>query len=369
VKYAGLSGVLMGIGTLVRASALLLPVFAIALNSPICRKGTFFRNAAVLFAMYGFVLTPWILRNWILYRHFTPTTLVVGASLYEAVGPNADGGPMMDRIDWRSLRAGHLGEYEGNKALRDKAVHCIREDPIRIAQLAVVKFARFWNPFPNARAYRDFRFKIISAIAVIPVFVLAVTAWVFCRPDTKVLLAFVSPVLYYSLLHAVFVGSIRYRFPIMPLLMVMASATMVSFFKSGPALYRRKKNRRRLFVALAFVFLCVGLAAFYVIHISAPRIVRSKAEIYLSNTLGRRVVIDDIHPGLLHSSVQGLSIYPEDSDSDQPEIHVDCVFLSFRFLPLLKGKLIPSRIEVFNLYAVIAGGMVRIPFGVCTMYC
>ncbi|MFW6162839.1 MAG: ArnT family glycosyltransferase, partial [Planctomycetota bacterium] len=223
-RAAGVAGLALGLGTLVRAS--LLPgVFFLTAAWVVLRrfaKGAV-GGAALMVLVFAATMTPWVVRNWRASGgHFVPTTLRAGPSLYEALNPRADGGPMMDRIDWGRGTEG-LSEYEANRLWQRRAIEWAKENPGRALALAGRKLARFWNPVPNAP---EFRTPLLSvAIAVPYLLVLALAAaglrdW-WRRPEVHLIL--VLPVLYHALLHAVFVSSIRYRMPVMPLIIVLAA--------------------------------------------------------------------------------------------------------------------------------------------------
>jgi len=92
---------------------------------------------------------------------------------------------------------------------------------------ALVKLARTWNPFPNVAEHRSGRSAWAGAIYSLALFVLAFVGalrlWRNRRGQLALLLA---PVLYFSLVHMVYVGSVRYRVPLMPLLAVVGCAAI-----------------------------------------------------------------------------------------------------------------------------------------------
>jgi hypothetical protein len=76
---------------------------------------------------------------------------------------------------------------------------------------------RYWSPGPNAA---EFRWPIISWGMVafsLGVYFLAVVGIGAMKQRGLVLVVSLAPVFYFMVLHAVFVSSIRYRIPAMPL--------------------------------------------------------------------------------------------------------------------------------------------------------
>ena len=224
-RAAVTAGVFLGLAVLVRSSLLLFPLFCAPFWLLAARRR---HRALALGASAGGVMriiqVPWVWRNYRVFGRFIPTTLQVGESLYEANGPGADGGPRMDRIDWVAERGGApMSEFDNNAFFRAKAVKWIRERPAEFVRLAFIKLARFWNPVPNAPGYRSFKFVAAGLLFYVPVVGLAILGAVTAAVSWRRLVFILLPVLYYSCLHMVFVGSIRYRTPVMPFVMVFSA--------------------------------------------------------------------------------------------------------------------------------------------------
>jgi hypothetical protein len=133
---------------------------------------------------------------------------------------------MMQRIDWGDGTEG-LSEFEKNRLWRQRAIDYALANPGRVVVLAVRKLARFWNVVPNERRLRH---PVTMAVLGIPYLLVIVLACVgaarwWRRPE--VALTVILPVVYYSLLHLVFVSSVRYRIVVMPLLIALAGVGAV----------------------------------------------------------------------------------------------------------------------------------------------
>jgi len=223
--WAGAAGLLVGLTTMTRSSFLLLPLFVLPFwLIAVPRRSVAVRWALVVCGMVV-VLCPWVWRNHRLFGRFIPTTLQVGESLYEANNPNADGGPMIDRIDWEAV-AGHrdLDEYEWDRFFRDEALRYMRAHPGRTAGLAFVKLGRFWNVMPNHPSLRRSPLVVVAGlVSYVPLLVFGAYGLFRLGRRWRCVLVLLAPIPYYSLLHMVFVGSIRYRTPVMPFLMIPAA--------------------------------------------------------------------------------------------------------------------------------------------------
>jgi 4-amino-4-deoxy-L-arabinose transferase-like glycosyltransferase len=225
------AGFIGAAGTLVRPSWLLAtPFSAIALL--LVRRRRAAAVAGVMLAAFALGMAPWCLRNWRVTGHLVPTTLWVGASLYDGLNPRADGSSRMDFMD-RPADFGldptlvQMNEWEQDCYLREQAIAYARSHPGRVLQLAAIKFARFWNPLPNAAEWQSAAARIASLASYGPVLVLAVIGvWrLRRRPTTLALLA--GPVLYFAAIHLVFVSSVRYREAAMLPVLGLAAAAIV----------------------------------------------------------------------------------------------------------------------------------------------
>jgi len=239
------AGLLFGIATLVRASALLVLPFAFLAAVLAGRKR--FRPSSepaparvievFAVAVLGLLLAlaPWGIRNYRRFGALVLTTLQTGESLYEGCSPYATGGPAWHLVDWEGEGGGtRRSEYENDRFWRRKAVDWIRRNPGRFLYLALVKEARFWNPIPNNRAFRTPFCVTVSLVSYGPVLVLAILGVARSRRRWRRGLVLLSPVVYYALVHAVFVSSIRYRTPVMPFLMCFSGFALATLVRGRP---------------------------------------------------------------------------------------------------------------------------------------
>jgi hypothetical protein len=91
-------------------------------------------------------------------------------------------------------------------------------------RLSLVKITRTWNPVPNVEQYQSAAVRLVSAAWTIPVYALAAIGLVFLvRRDRWLAVAMVAPAIVILLMHAVFVGSVRYRLPAMPFLEILTA--------------------------------------------------------------------------------------------------------------------------------------------------
>ena len=111
-------------------------------------------------------MAPWWVRNYSITRKFVPTTLQVGASLYDGWHPNASGSSdenmafsikfMQEQMDEDAMLATQgvpldsTLEWRIDHRLQKAAWTWARENPSDVLKLGLVKFRKTWTPIPVA---------------------------------------------------------------------------------------------------------------------------------------------------------------------------------------------------------------------------
>ena len=209
------------------------------------RQRTFYALSVIALAFF-LGMAPWWVRNHSVFGEFVPWSTMGGFTLYESFSEQADGGPNNDKIvfpkTWlfylrvlnheaEALRLTKIdaGEAErlADQELKDQASAWMRANPGRCAALVMRKLERTWTPLPNWLGAQAWHYKLASAGTYIPVIALMLYAvWAYRHRWRDVYLLLV-PALYIACLHSIFMGSIRYRLPAMPCLMILAAAGLV----------------------------------------------------------------------------------------------------------------------------------------------
>jgi 4-amino-4-deoxy-L-arabinose transferase-like glycosyltransferase len=231
-------GVFAGLATLMRPSWLLFvpfaAVIAVALGP---QRGKHIALIASMIAGICLTMAPWWIRNYHVAGRFVPTSLQVGASLYDGLRPTATGASSMAFVphfvaEQRVADAQPLADTRGlfedrlDKRMRDAALAWARQNPGRVLNLAAIKFSRMWSFVPNAAEFQSTALRLILAASYTPIILLAaIGAWRYARTAWPYLLL-VLPALYLTCLHVIFVSSIRYRQPAMLPLIVLAAGVL-----------------------------------------------------------------------------------------------------------------------------------------------
>ncbi len=189
-------------------------------------------NAVLMMVGLGAVMFPWALRNHRVTGHWVMTTLWVGPSLYDGLNPNATGDSDMTFIRTDDLTV-RLSEYEVDQHYRQKAWQFVAENPVRTIELAFVKLARFWKPWPNAAQFQSGWLRAGICLSSVLMIVLAVRGWWVSRGDVWPTILTVGPILYFAAIHMIFVSSLRYRLPTEYPLCLLVAVGITSWFQSG----------------------------------------------------------------------------------------------------------------------------------------
>lgn len=216
-----LGGVLLLCVMLRPSSAVLAPMAAAAVA--VCRR---MDRAGVVAGIISLVvvvlgLVPWAARNHAVIGQWRWLTTRGGISFYDGFQPGATGASDLAHTKVMPEVKG-LGEVEWDRYFQRQAWSAIRQDPGRAIGLAWPKFRRTWNPWPNVENYRRGLAGIAAAVWTMLLLGLAACGLWRTRGAVAAWVVLLLPVAVFTFVHMIYVGSVRYRVPVMPLVMVLA---------------------------------------------------------------------------------------------------------------------------------------------------
>ena len=188
---------------------------------------------AVAAAVVALALSPWWIRNRVVLGGNVPATTRGGVTLYDGVGPQATGRSDMRFEQQRASETQPLDELAYDAYYRRASLRLICSEPGRIAGLAPRKLSRLWSPTPNLAAGQRPLYRWASRLAYVPMVAGAMLGLIVLLRRPGRLAILLAPVVMVTLVHALLVGSVRYRVPIEPMLFVMAGAA-VAWVQRGP---------------------------------------------------------------------------------------------------------------------------------------
>ena len=220
--------------TIVKSTLTILPPLLLAATAWIMgagwrRTGTILAVAACL---YSAGMSPWWIRNAVLFRAFVPFGTSAGENLYLGNNShNRDAG-----IDWASDVEPDVvarlfaipDELTRERAFSKQAIDYIKAHPGAFLQTALRKFLRFWNIVPNAADFRKPLYSLVSALSFGPILLLAIAGAVRMRRQWRELSPLCLIVGYFTFLHVVTVSSLRYRLPIELILILLATEPLAA---------------------------------------------------------------------------------------------------------------------------------------------
>lgn len=205
---------------------LLAPFLVLVFSAIVHREGL--KKSFIRLAGYGLIYTllmaPWWVHNYSKYGEFVRLNLGYGVVLYSGNNPmNKSGGGITD-IDYTTKIVGGINDpLLKNKVYAEAGLSYIRENPLVFIKNGLVKFQRFWRLWPYADGWNSPLYVLISVISYGSVLTCAITS-IFCLRRAQFIR--MSPVFmiiaYLTAVHMVTIGSIRYRLPIEPFLIVLA---------------------------------------------------------------------------------------------------------------------------------------------------
>jgi hypothetical protein len=223
----------LGLATYTKATLTMLPPLLIASATLGARDLRLtFRVLLIAALVHAVLLAPWWVRNYELLHAFVPFTTSAAENLYLGNNPR---NPMVG-IDWSANADPEVVDriraipdvVEQEHAFAAEAIRYIVADPAAFAQRMGRKFLRFWNVVPNAAEYRSPWYRIGSAASFGPILVFSILSAILWWRRLLVAAPILLLVTYFTVLHIVTIASLRYRLPLEPFLIAMASAPIAA---------------------------------------------------------------------------------------------------------------------------------------------
>jgi 4-amino-4-deoxy-L-arabinose transferase-like glycosyltransferase len=228
-----MAGVVWGIAALTRSIALPLTLLC-ALWLLVRRKGL---EVCLLLGAFGLVLSPWVVRNYLVFYAFVPTELSMGHNLYLSFGPPGNKPKVLGHWNWGSdVQRPHLPKglspTEQDQWLKGQAWNYIKASPYK-ALIARIprKLINLLTPFYGTASVSN---KVLMSFCYLLLLTLSLPAWWRSwRSDNFAERSFAEltllVILFTVVFHALTFGVVRYRYPIDALLLIFTGRRFPSW--------------------------------------------------------------------------------------------------------------------------------------------
>lgn len=267
VLWAVTAGCGMGVCILCRSEMLLFPFFLIILL-PCLKKGNNIKKENVkLYSIFLLatilIITPWIIRNYVVFHKFMPVSAGGKASLWLASHPD-------DLVEWdfdseplKSLSVGvdldkadtwiKLDEILFKEGIKNITLH-----PFIYIKLSAKRFFRFWvashsnklaglhysfNQSIQLHYYKVFLLKIILLIINIGLLIIGLVGFFIEKKSWRLFLPVILLIIYKTIFHMAFPATPRYQIPVMPFVLIFSAIGIVRIIEISIA---KRKNLRIL---------------------------------------------------------------------------------------------------------------------------
>jgi len=184
------------------------------------------------FLLYSIVLSLWWIRNYNIFHIFVPFTTSSSMNLY--LGANEKN--KLSGVDWATdvdidfvTNVNTLDdEIERNRLYKEKAFEFIKNNTGQYISMMWLKFKRFYNFIFNAESFSSIYYNILSIFSYGIIIVFALITFIITLKEWKKFSAIYIIIGYFTLIHILYIASLRYRLPLEPLFIVLASYSIVS---------------------------------------------------------------------------------------------------------------------------------------------
>ena len=189
--------------------------------------------AVLSLLLYGTFMSFWWIRNAQIFNQFVPFTTSSSLVLYVGNNPNNKDNsisPFISISDAMHKEMAKRNELSRSDLLKQEAIKFMVNHPDELLKLMYLKFKRFYTIIPNAEGYDSGLYKWVSILSygiILPLFIGSIFWHI--RSWQK-LSAIYMLFLYFTLIHIIFLASLRYRLPLEPFMIVLAMPFFIDIY-------------------------------------------------------------------------------------------------------------------------------------------
>lgn len=187
------------------------------------------KRVIFMFLIVFLSLIPWIIRNYILLGEVVPLTTHGGITMYDSFNPQADGSSNYALFHGQEPDKA-LTEVGKDRYWKKKTWDAVSKNPWHTIYLAGEKFKRFWSPVPNAESFSKGYVPIFFMVYYVPILIFfCIGLFSFWQSKNQLFGILIVPIIYFNCLHMIFIGSLRYRMPVEPFIIMVAMIGIEKF--------------------------------------------------------------------------------------------------------------------------------------------
>jgi len=204
------------------------------------------REMLVQFVLIGLVMSPWVVRNFVVFHSFIPGVTQGGITFWGGTGPV--NGRLVGSLDdaWvpEHIRssAKNMSEVERDKWFYREGLNVIKDNPIRYLRIVIKKIPRLWFNIGDDKPLVYKQSKNIGSSSatwlneenafskfLMLAILLATIGIIRERPPRFSVNLLLWLVIYYTIIHMVFFSVFRYSLPVYAYLFCFSAAGIASF--------------------------------------------------------------------------------------------------------------------------------------------
>lgn len=222
-------GAVLGLVALTRSLAIIFPLFVLLLGKNVIYSNgnlkKYILNSVIFLTLFVLTILPWTLRNWFVFHELIPISSRMGGGVYLSYVPRDGKFFELDPNDRTIKKAGLIkSQSEQNKFFLKETIRHIKNHPISLIKIELLKILYFWSPFDwEIIGYGVYNF--IYGF-VLPFFFIGIFTTL---KRFKYALLVCLPIIYSFFIALVTHGSPRFRLPVEPYIIIIASAVICSF--------------------------------------------------------------------------------------------------------------------------------------------
>jgi len=189
------------------------------------------KNLSIYGLIYLVMMSPWWLHNYNKHHEFIRLNLGYGIVLYSGNNNKNITGGGIGGLDYDlNVVEKYSNPLEKDAFLRREAQNYISDNLYHFVKMMWVKFKRVWNFFPYHESVKENIFAIFATLSLIPILVSSFVTLIYRRDIFIYLTPLIGFIVYLTLLHMITIGSIRYRYPMEIIMILIASPTILKFY-------------------------------------------------------------------------------------------------------------------------------------------